>query len=129
MKAPLDANLSPIVAVVDDDVDIRVALADLFESHGFRANCYESAEDFLRDARHIDSACIISDYVMNGMSGLELARELKSRRSAVPFVLISAFVSVAINDRAADLGVSRVFEKPFDPAVLVSHVAHVTGGS
>jgi len=127
MKRSSDAYISPAIFIIDDDVDICIALTDLFNSHGFGTDCYESAETFLRDAGRRDISCIVSDYMMSGMSGLELARELKLRRSAVPFVLISAFVSLAILERAADLGISRVFEKPFDPAALVSHVAHVTG--
>lgn len=125
MTLASDANISPIIAVIDDDLDVRIALTDLFNSHGFGANCYDSAETFLDDAGCTNIACIVSDYMMSGMSGLELARELKSRRSTIPFVLISAFASLAIHERAADLGISRVFEKPFDPAALVSHVAQV----
>ncbi|MET3713497.1 FixJ family two-component response regulator [Sphingomonas trueperi] len=116
-----------IVAVIDDDEDIRQALAAMFTSNGYGVECFVSAEQFLGRIEARAISVIVSDLQMAGLSGLELARELHARGVDTPMLLITAFASDAVRLRAKRLGVRVVLEKPFDPAILLREVAAAAG--
>jgi FixJ family two-component response regulator len=67
---------NPLIAVVDDDTSMRVALRSLLRSVGLRAALFASVEDFLQAGQLQDTACVIVDVRMPRMSGLELQRHL-----------------------------------------------------
>ena len=69
---------SPVVAIVDDDRSVLSALKDLMESAGLSARCFGSAEEFLATDQREQTACLVADIRMPGMSGLELQAELKA---------------------------------------------------
>lgn len=62
---------STIISIVDDDESIRTAMKSLIISLGYRAETFTSAQLFLRSPRLADTACLISDVQMPGMSGLD----------------------------------------------------------
>jgi FixJ family two-component response regulator len=62
----------PLITVVDDDAAIREAVQSLLRSVGLRAEGFASAQDFLQSGQLPDTACLIVDVRMPGMSGLEL---------------------------------------------------------
>lgn len=112
-----------IVAIVDDDEDIRQALAAMFSSNGYDVHCFVSAEEFLEQLKTLAISVIVTDLQMTGLSGLDLCRELRAQAVATPTLLITAFASDAVRVRAKRLGVRVVLEKPFDPAILLREVA------
>ena len=61
-----------MVAIVDDDDSIRTSLQRVLQSAGVQASSFASAEDFLMSSHHHNTACLITDIHMPGMSGLEL---------------------------------------------------------
>lgn len=117
----------PFVSVVDDDYDVRLALGGMLRSVGYDVECFESAEAFLEAAESSNSDCIVSDVQMGGMSGLDMARELRARGIGAPLILISAFTTDAVRAQAARQGAHCVLEKPFDPEVLLEQVEACTG--
>ncbi len=116
-----------IVAVIDDDEDIRQALAAMFSSNGYAVHCFVSGEEFLEHMATLAIAVIVTDLQMAGLSGLDLCRELRAREVDIPTLLITAFASDAVRMRAKRLGVRVVLEKPFDPAILLREVAAAAG--
>ena len=65
-----------LISIVDDDDSFRNSLNNLIRSVGFRAQGFSSAEAFLNSNQLHDTACLILDVRMHGMSGLELQRHL-----------------------------------------------------
>ena len=61
-----------LVAIVDDDESVRIALAGLMKAVGLHAKTYASATEFLDSGQQHHTACLIADIRMPGMSGLEL---------------------------------------------------------
>ena len=61
-----------LISIVDDDVLARDGIRELVESLGYRTTTFESAEDFLKSNMAADTACLITDLQMPGLSGLEL---------------------------------------------------------
>jgi len=103
---------SQIVSIVDDDESVRAAMEGLVRSLGFVAFVFESAEDFLGSPRVDDSACLITDVQMPGMSGLDLHDRLIAQGSGIPTIFITAFPEQTIRRRAQAGGALAFLEKP-----------------
>ncbi|WP_404334739.1 response regulator transcription factor [Sphingomonas sp. MMS12-HWE2-04] len=113
---------TPLISVVDDDEDVRLALEALIDSLGLQVRTFASADAFLASGTLFESSCVISDIHMPGMSGLELALTLGTVPDAPPIVLISAFATDDIRRRAAEAGAACFLSKPLDPARLVAQL-------
>ena len=107
------------VLVIDDDAAVRAALKFALEVDGFRVRVYDSAAAFLADGSLPVRACLVIDYRMPDIDGLELVELLRARQVALPAILISGRVDDQLRRRAARHGVSLVLEKPLlDGALL-----------
>ena len=110
-----------IVAIVDNDHAVRDSIRFLLEAMGYTVETFASAGEFLK-ANLQRFACLILDHLMPRMTGLELADRLRAYGSAIPILLITGSPSPTISARAADLGIYRVLEKPFDDKDLLDFV-------
>jgi FixJ family two-component response regulator len=115
----------PLISIVDDDDAIRIAAASLLRSLGLRARSFASAEDFLGSDILEETACLIADVQMPGISGLELQDVLVARGQKMPIVFITAYPGEAIQMRAQAAGAAAVFMKPFDGQSLSDCVMRV----
>jgi two-component system, LuxR family, response regulator FixJ len=104
------------VAVVDDDPAVCDSIQILLDVHGFVAHTYLSGATFLQEQRQI--SCLIVDYQMPGLNGLELVAEWRTRSSAVPVIMMTATTDARIGARAAQLGITRVLTKPLGSALI-----------
>jgi CheY-like chemotaxis protein len=102
-----------VVAIVDDDEGVRESLRFLLEAAGYTVEAFSAATDFL-NADHQNITCLLLDHQMAAMTGLELAKHLKSAEAAMPIVLMTGALSSAIAAQAVALGIVRVLEKPMD---------------
>ena len=103
-----------LIAVVDDDESIRVALTTLIETFGFAASGFASAQEFLDSPALDETACLISDVQMPGISGLELQSRLASQNRRTPIIFLTAFPDARIQQRALAGGAVCFLTKPFD---------------
>jgi FixJ family two-component response regulator len=113
---------SRLVAIVDDDESVQIALRDLIESDGLPAICFGSAEQFLDSEARSKAACLIADIRMPGMSGLELQAKLKAERCRIPIIFITAHGDAEMRIHAMREGAVEFLSKPFDDAVLLEIV-------
>jgi len=111
-----------IVAVVDDDDSVRGTLQALLRVAGFSSRAFESAEDFLGSGLQRETACLITDIRMPGMSGLELQARLNAERCRIPTIFITAHGDEEMRFRALRAGAVEFLPKPFDDDVLVESV-------
>lgn len=102
----------PVVFVVDDEAAARESVGALVESHGYRAACYASAEEFLANFDRRSPGCLITDHRMFGASGLELLRTMRDEGRRLPVILITAYANVPLAVQAMELGAITVLEKP-----------------
>ena len=80
----------------------------------------QSGADFFDDAP--DIVCLIVDYQMPGLNGLELVSELRKRGSTVPAIMITATTDPMVERRAADLGIRQVLKKPLSNQALLGAI-------
>jgi FixJ family two-component response regulator len=118
---------SRLVAIVDDDESVQLALRDLIESDGLPAICFGSAEQFLDSEARNKAACMITDVRMPGMSGLELQAKLKAERCRIPIIFITAHGDAEMRIHAMREGAVEFLSKPFDDAVLLEIVHAALG--
>ena len=117
-----------LVAIVDDDQSVQSALKDLMESAGLSARCFGSAEEFLESGERNQTACLIADIRMPGMSGLELQARLKAEGSRIPIIFITAHADVKTKSRAMTAGAIEFLSKPFDDEALLDKVLAALDG-
>ena len=88
---------------------------------GYRSKLFDSADSFLAAEVVNDVDCIISDIQMPGTSGLQLAERIQCH--AKPVILITAFPTPDVQQRASAAGVRCVLIKPFDSGKLIDQLA------
>jgi FixJ family two-component response regulator len=94
-------------------------MESLVRSLGFVAFAFESADDFLRSPRVDDSACVITDVQMPGMSGLDLQDRLIAQGNRIPIIFITAFPEQSVRSRAQAGGALALLEKPFRCGTMI----------
>ena len=114
----------PLIGIVDDDEDVRIALEALVASIGFISEIFETADALLASGRLSDLDCVVTDLQMPGMNGLSLARYIQRTRP-LPVILITAFPAPGLDEQAMAAGVRCLLRKPFDPLVLIDELESV----
>src|SRR5580700_6908009 len=94
-----------LVSVVEDDRFFRESMRRLMRSLGYSVEAHPTAADFLASRRLAETACLIADVHMPGMTGLELHRRLIGAGYAIPTILVTAYPDEDIRARALEEGV------------------------
>lgn len=115
-------NCPRLVAVIDDEVEMRTALARLLRGHGFRVALFASGADFFSSAEINQLDCVVLDLNMPGMSGFEILRELKSREPRLPVAILTAHDQPGNRSRACAGGASDYLLKPVDQSALFAAI-------
>jgi FixJ family two-component response regulator len=116
-----------LVAIVDDDDSVRGTLQELLRAAGFSSRAFDSAEAFLGSGRQQETACLITDIRMPGMSGLELQATLNAERCKIPTIFITAHGDEEMRLRALRAGAVEFLPKPFDDEILIESVRAALG--
>ena len=116
-----------VIAIVDDDESVREGTADLIRAVGLVARVFPDPGRFLSSDALEDTACLISDLRMPGMSGLDLYRQLVTSGRDIPFILITAFPDERDRTRAMNLGVKCYLSKPFTADDLFACIRSALG--
>jgi FixJ family two-component response regulator len=111
-----------LVAIVDDDDLMRSALQGMLKSVDLPSQVFASAEEFLKSGQQQQTACLIADIRMPGMSGLELQAELNAAHCRIPTIFITAHGDTKMRMQALRAGAVEFMAKPFDDEVLLGSV-------
>jgi len=123
------AETSPWIAIVDDDPAVLRALSRLLRSRALRVKTFESGQEFLAALPDSLPECLIVDFQMPEMNGLELQQHLVSNGIAIPTILITAHSDAAIfSPPASDTFVASL-RKPLQDDVLFSAIDRAIGSS
>lgn len=114
----------PLIAIVDDDASVRIALKSLIDSVGFHAETFAEGEEFLSSAFVAETDCLIADVRMpGGLGGLELQERLNSTNSSIPIIFISAHDDADARTKALRAGAIDFLQKPFSGDSLLDAIA------
>lgn len=117
--------MKPVVLVVEDDMDLREAICDTLELGGYEILSAENGQKALMiiDEEHVD--LVISDVQMDQMDGHALLKNIKTRRTDLPVLLMTAYGTIQNAIKAIQDGAVDYLVKPFESTVLVSKVAQI----
>lgn len=107
------------VFLVDDDAAIRSSLSRSLTKRGFVVEDFAAATDFLDSYDPESPGCLVLDYGMPGMNGLELQQKLLAIGYQIPIIFITGHGGVAESVQAIKSGAIDFLEKPFRQAVLI----------
>ena len=94
----------------------------LFESADFDAEVFASAEEFLSAGNLGESACLVLDVQLPGISGIELQNKLRSDGNNITVIFITAHPEERTRQQAMRAGATGFFSKPFNGNDLLSAV-------
>jgi CheY-like chemotaxis protein len=116
--------MKPLVALAEDDEELRQALSEALEQAGYMVL---ALEDGFELADYLDFATqrrppslVLTDVRMPGLSGLEAVERARARGLTCPVVVMTSWPDDRVNAHAAALGNTRVIPKPVDLDVLLS---------
>jgi FixJ family two-component response regulator len=112
----------PLISIVDDDRSFRNAIGRLVKSLGYQAGIFASAEEFLQSDRVSDTACLILDVKMPGLSGIELQTQLIARGIFTPIIFVTAVPEERIRAKAIKAGAVGFLGKPIKEESLIDHL-------
>jgi len=110
---------APVISIIDDDESVREATKGLIRSLGYSAATFASAEEYLRSDLVSDSACLITDLHMPGMSGADLQDRLIADGRRTPMIFMTAYSEEKVRARVLDAGAFGFLRKPFDDEHLI----------
>jgi len=111
-----------IVFVVDDDVSVRESLELLILSAGWRSETFVSAHEFLARPRVVVPSCLVLDFSLPGLNGLDLQKRIAVERTDMPIIFITAYGDVPMTVQAMKAGAVEFLTKPFGDEVLLSAI-------
>ena len=101
-----------MIYVVDDDYDVRTSLRFLLETEGFDVRTFRSGVALLASSTRNHADCLVVDYKMAELDGLELAHRLLRLQVSTPIILITGYPDENISAKASSAGVRHVLLKP-----------------
>jgi len=116
-----------IILVVDDDLAVRESLKFALELEGLSVHACGSGYELLSHPELSQARCILLDYRMPAMDGLEVLDRLTTRKVEAPVILITSESDNMVARRAQAAGARYVLEKPFLNGSLLNSVQHVLG--
>lgn len=112
----------PTVFVVDDDPSMVRTFCALAESAGLTHEAFPTAEDFLGAYRSTRPGCLILDFRLPGLSGLDLLQELAGRGIMLPVIMVSGDSDTSLIARAMRNGAFDFLAKPVNRQVLLDRI-------
>jgi FixJ family two-component response regulator len=116
------SSLQKIIAVIDDDPEMRASMAMLVSAYGYNVETFDSAETFLTYASMCRAICLLVDIQLGGISGVELAHQLAAEGLKFPIIFMTGDGDAAIERQAAAAGGIAFLRKPFPATTLIDAI-------
>lgn len=122
LVVPPMLDVRPIVFVVDDDVSVRESLELLIRCEGWQPETFASAQEFLTRPRALVPNCLVLDFSLPGLNGLEVQKRVAVERRDMPIIFITGYRDVPVAVQAMKAGAVEFFTKPFSEDGLLSAI-------
>jgi len=118
----LMATAKPVVFVVDDDISVRESLELLIDKEGWQPKTFASAQEFLSSPRAAVPSCLLLDFSLPDINGLELQKRVAAERTDVPIIFITGYGDIPKTVQAMKAGAVEFLTKPFNEEVLLTAI-------
>jgi len=109
---PQSASVATVL-IIDDDADVRAAIAGLVKSVGLRSEAFGSAQEFLSRRLPEGPSCLVLDVRLPGMNGLDVQRQLAAAGVSTPIIFITGHGDIPMTVKAMKSGAVEFLTKPF----------------
>jgi FixJ family two-component response regulator len=116
-----------IVAIVEDDPEMREATAALLLAFGYGTETFGSAEAFLIAAATSQASCLVTDIQLGDISGVELVHQLAADGYKYPTIFMTALDDAWMRSKVAAVGGLALLTKPFPSNLLIEAVVKAIG--
>jgi FixJ family two-component response regulator len=103
-----------LISIVEDDQPFRESMKKLMGLLGYTVEAFPSAASFLASPLLAETACLLTDVQMPGMTGIELHKHLVDAGHGIPTILVTAYPNEVARNRALKDGVVCYLCKPVD---------------
>ena len=121
------ADTRPLIAIVDDEHSVRVALHRLCSAYGMTTHTFASAEEMLASLDGLRPDCLVLDAHMPGIGGLGAQAWLRERGITIPAVVITGRDDPELRDRSLAGGAVAYLCKPIDADILIGAIQRAVG--
>jgi len=116
-------TISSRLVLIEDDENVRRSMTMLLRARGFVIDAYRSGTEFLTLQGRHGGDCLLIDYKMPRLDGLEVMRRLRAGNDTTPGIMITGYYSDSLLARARSVGFSEVLEKPTPPEALIRMIS------
>src|SRR3977135_193649 len=109
------------ILVIDDDVELCELVAEYLEPDGYKVEAVHDGQSGLERALSGEHALAVLDYMLPGMNGFEVLRQIRAR-SRLPVVMLTARGDDVNRIIGLQLGADDYLPKPFNPLELVARI-------
>lgn len=113
------------ILLVEDADTLREVLVSVLQNDGYLVDAFASAEEALPELKRNTYACVLADFKLPGMDGIELLKATREISRAVPYLIMTAFGSIEIAVEAMKYGANDFVCKPFEPDMIRSVISDV----
>lgn len=110
------------LVLVEDDENVRRSTTMLLRARGFQIDAYRNGTEFLMMQGQHGGDCLLIDYKMPRIDGLELMRRTRQQDDQTPGIMVTGFYSETLRNRALIAGYTDILEKPSTPTSLIEMI-------
>lgn len=121
-KMPNPKPAGRVVYLVDDDFDVLKSLRFLLETEGYEVRIFRSGQALLRSEARDAADCLVIDYKMPELNGIDLTRKLRELNIETPVVLFTGYPDDSLSSKARAVGVKHFLFKPHLEESLLNQV-------
>ncbi|WP_037452942.1 response regulator transcription factor [Sphingobium chlorophenolicum] len=116
------------IALLDDDAGARRSMQLLLQGRGFQVRSFADPEALVADVKANNPACLVTDYRMAGCNGVEVLDRLRTAGWSGSAILVTAYGSAELLQRAMAHGFDAVIDKPCKDSALINAIRDATMG-
>src|SRR5437773_721590 len=117
-----------VIAVLDDEAKMRLALARLLKTYGYDVAPFESGNDFLKAVHSDRPDCMLLDLHMPRPTGFDVLESIFSMHVELPIIVITGHDEPGNAERVRSLGGREYLLKPVDESVLIEAIQRACHG-
>lgn len=117
----------PKILLVEDEPAVRRSLHLILHAKGYDVLSFASSAALMADPLLDETICLVTDYRMPEFDGLAVLRALRARGWHKPAILVTAYGSPELVDKAIEEGFSTVIDKPLHQYALADAIERVAG--
>ncbi len=118
-----------VVLVVDDDAAVRDSLRFFLEQEGLELRLYPDGDALLKERNLPSEGCLVIDFYMLGMNGVDLVARLRNKGVELPAILITGAATPKMRTMAKRAGILAVLEKPLQDSALLDNIRAALSGA